>query len=110
MAEFGRLALRPQKLLSRADILHAQPPGTVAVPPDVLDLHPASDGRDSVVRWSAPLAGVYEIIGFFEGLDFVGPTTTDTHVLVNGVSIIDIPINNSSPGACARVSRPSLMS
>ncbi|MGE3281194.1 MAG: hypothetical protein AB7H90_02625 [Alphaproteobacteria bacterium] len=68
-------------------------PGTVTVFPDVLHLHPASDGKYSVVRWTAPLAGVYEISGFFEGLDFVGPTTTDAHVLVNGVSIVNIPIS-----------------
>ena len=56
---------------------------TVSVPNDVLTMHPGPSGAQAVVRWTAPASGTYAIQGFFEGLDFVGPTTTDVHILLN---------------------------
>jgi hypothetical protein len=53
------------------------------VPVTYLQLHPSSDDQYSVVRWIAPVAGVYALEGAFIGLDHYGPTTTDVHVLVN---------------------------
>jgi hypothetical protein len=36
-------------------------------PPDALLVHPGPyDGQDTIVRWTAPLAGYYNISGFFE--------------------------------------------
>jgi hypothetical protein len=46
-------------------------------------MHPGPSGAQAVVRWTAPASGTYAIQGFFEGLDFVGPTTTDVHILLN---------------------------
>jgi hypothetical protein len=39
-------------------------------PPDVLLVHPGPyDGQDTIVQWTAPVAGTYTISGFFEILD-----------------------------------------
>jgi len=61
------------------------PPGTVAYPPYGVVEHPGGDGTFAVIRWTAPSAGLAHIAGYFQGADFTGPTTTDVHVLVNGV-------------------------
>ena len=43
---------------------------TVVFPPNVLHIHPGpNDGQDSIVQWTAPVAGYYNIAGFFEILD-----------------------------------------
>ena len=47
---------------------------------DVLNLHPANNGRKSVVRWKAPVAGTYLVDGRFQDLDF---TTTDVSIIQN---------------------------
>ena len=56
------------------------------LPTDMLNLHPDPTGIASDVRFTAPSAGVYSIGGFFEGVDYAGPTTTDVHILLNGSS------------------------
>jgi hypothetical protein len=56
---------------------------TYCVPVTYLHFHPASNGQYSVVRWTAPGAGVYTLGGAFVGLDYGGPTSTDVHVVVN---------------------------
>ena len=58
--------------------------GSVQVPNNVLWLHPGPSGQYSIVRFTAPAAGTYTISGSFSGLDNVGPTTTDVHILQNG--------------------------
>jgi PEP-CTERM motif-containing protein len=60
---------------------------TWAGPTDTLILHPDPTGIASDVRWTAPSAGMYSIAGLFEGVDYVGPTTTDVHILLNGSSL-----------------------
>lgn len=75
--------------------------GTVSVPTNVLGMHPSSSGEDAVVRWTAAASGTYSIGGFFEGLDFVYPTTTDVHILLNsstslfsaGIASFEVPAN-----------------
>lgn len=56
---------------------------SVCIPPTYLHQHPGASGQYTVVRWTAPSAGAYEIRGRFVGLDSAGPTTTDVHVLLN---------------------------
>jgi hypothetical protein len=56
---------------------------TVCIPPTYLHLHPGASGQYTIVRWTAPSAGTYDIRGRFVGLDYAGPTTTDVHVLLN---------------------------
>jgi hypothetical protein len=66
---------------------NSAPSSTWDLPNDMLLLHPDSNGIESDVRWTAPSAGLYSIAGLFEGLDFVYPTTTDVHILLNGSSL-----------------------
>src|SRR5579871_2063174 len=65
------------------------------VPVMYLHLHPSASDQYSVVRWTAPAAGLYVLGGAFLGLDYGGPTTTDVHVLVNSsVSLFDGEIDS----------------
>jgi hypothetical protein len=61
---------------------------TWAGPTDTIIMHPDPAGIASDVRWTAPSAGTYSIDGLFEGVDYVGPTTTDVHILLDGSSLI----------------------
>jgi hypothetical protein len=65
--------------------------------PDLLLLHPGespAQGEFSVVRFTAPAAGVYDISAHFMGLD-ITPTTTDVHVLLNDTDdLFDALINS----------------
>ena len=60
---------------------------TVTQPTDLLNLHPGINGERSVIRFTVPSAGLYQVAGRFEGLD---TTTTDVYVLTrpnaNGAS------------------------
>jgi len=60
------------------------PAGTNPIPPGTLAFHPGPNGENAIVRWTAPTAGSYNIAATFTGRDFVGPTTTDVAVLLNG--------------------------
>jgi hypothetical protein len=57
--------------------------GSVCVPAAYLDFHPGPTGQVSVVRWTAPSGGRFLVQVSFVGLDHVGPTSTDVHVLLN---------------------------
>jgi hypothetical protein len=64
-------------------------------PPGVLNFQPDNRGGYVVARWTAPRAGSYRIEGVFEGLDYVGPTTSDVHVLLNSTeSLLSAPITS----------------
>jgi hypothetical protein len=54
-----------------------------------LDLHPGPNNQYSIVRWTAPHTGFYSITA-----TFFGPTatTTDVHVLDNGLSFFNAEI------------------
>jgi hypothetical protein len=60
---------------------------TVQQPADELNVHPGQAGERSVVRFTAPVAGRYTLVGRFEGIDTNG-TTSD-------VSIVSRPANNA---------------
>lgn len=53
---------------------------SIQQPVDLLNLHPGIGGQFSIVRWTTPAAGDYQLQGRFEGLD---GTTTDVHVIKN---------------------------
>jgi hypothetical protein len=55
---------------------------SATIPPGVLWMHPSFTGQYSVLQWTAPTSGNFQIHALFTGLDYVGPTTTDVHVLV----------------------------
>ena len=50
------------------------------------------------MRFTAPTTGIYDLSVTFAGADFVGPTTTDVHVLDNGISIFDGSVDGYGPG------------
>lgn len=60
---------------------------TIQQPPNELNVHPGAAGERSVVRFTAPTSGIYNISGQFEGIDTVG-TTSD-------VAIVRRPANNA---------------
>jgi len=63
-------------------------------PVDMIHIHPGPAGQYSVIRWRAPSAGAYSIVGAFKGLN-PHPTTTDVHILFNSAtSLFDLNINN----------------
>ncbi len=67
--------------------------GSVRYEPGQLTLHPGSSGQKSVARWTATVAGTITITATFTGQDFQGPTSSDVHVLLNGVSQYDANVN-----------------
>jgi hypothetical protein len=51
----------------------------------------SNTGQYSLIRFVAPLSGVYQVIARFEGVHF-GLSSTDVHVLHNSVSLFDADI------------------
>jgi len=58
---------------------------TVVFPPDTLFVHPYT-GQDTIVRWTAPADGTYNIGGFFDILD-IDPTGIIGLVYENGTQL-----------------------
>jgi hypothetical protein len=59
--------------------------------PNWLDMGPGPNSY-TVVRWTAPNGGVWDVVGYFGG---TGLTTADVHVVHNGVPIFNSPVNGS---------------
>ena len=59
---------------------------TIHVPANGLTIHPGPSGEPTVLRWTAPAPGRYQVTAAFQGNDQAGPTT-DVHVLHNGTSL-----------------------
>ncbi len=78
--------------------------GTLVVPPGGLGLHPGPGGQFSLLRFSVPADGLYQLSGAFSGLDIVG-TTTDVHVLTNGFPMFDGLVNGYGPGSSVSFAR-----
>ena len=70
--------------------------GTVTWQPGQMVNHPGPNGEYSVLRWTAPKAGVVEFSASFSGAD---STTTDVHVLFNETTIADCDGNVNGFGA-----------
>lgn len=66
--------------------------GSIVYQPDQFVLHPGSLGQYSRARLTLATNDTYSIVGAFSGIDRTG-TTTDVHVLVNGVSVYDALVN-----------------
>ncbi len=86
----------------------AQTVATLTMPAGSLAEHPGVGGQYALLRFTAPSSGTYSIAGSFSGFDFAGPTTTDVHVLVDGVSRFDGAIVGFGPDSAApfRVNLP----
>lgn len=67
--------------------------GGITYPPDVLNLDPSYDGRNAVLRFTAPETDTYRIRGRFQGIDRTRGPSTDVAVLKNSQSIIEGTIN-----------------
>lgn len=71
---------------------------TAGVPadPGTVVLHPASNGREAVIRWTAPESMTVDIAGLFRGGDrFSSGTTTDVEVRRNGVGLFGGDVNGA---------------
>jgi hypothetical protein len=55
--------------------------------PGQLGMHPGPGGQYSVIRWTAPASATVRVSGSYYELN--PGTTSDVHVLVNGVSALD---------------------
>ena len=65
---------------------------TIVFQPGQLAFHPGPQDQFSVVRFTSPVASSFALTSSFIGID-VGGTTTDVHVLLNGVSLFNGLIN-----------------
>src|SRR5262249_15593456 len=90
--------------------------GTLTLQPGQAAFHPGPDGEYSVYRFTAPAAGTYSVSAGFSGLDWggtdtsapnFGMTSTDVHVLDNGLSIFDGTINGSDVPGLVSGSNPT---
>ena len=64
-----------------------------------LGFHPGPNGEYAIVRFTTPSTGTYSLDAGFIGLDFVGPTTTDVHIIINVSSIFDGNVAGFGPGS-----------
>ncbi|MEG3843491.1 type II toxin-antitoxin system HicA family toxin [Microcoleus sp. herbarium14] len=78
---------------------------TTRFEPGQLALHPGPNGEYGLVRWRAPEAGNISIASIFTGLNFVGPTTTDVHILHNNQSIFDNFVEGFGDDSAVRFDR-----
>lgn len=61
--------------------------GSIVLTPGQLASHPGTSGEFSIIRFTAPTAGLFNVTGAFQGADLVG-STTDVHILLNGSSVL----------------------
>jgi hypothetical protein len=66
--------------------------------PSGFGLHPGPDDEYSVARFTVPSPGPYRVTGSFFGEDSF-PTSTDIHILTNGVSLLDGEVTGFGPGS-----------
>jgi hypothetical protein len=60
---------------------------------NLLNMHPASDGTESVLRWTAPTTGYWRISGYFQNTQ---NATSDVRVLHNNTVIFSDYVNGGS--------------
>ena len=65
--------------------------------PGQLALHPGANNEYEKARLTIPAASEFRIVGSFQGVDFGGPTSTDVHVLLNGVAVFSGNVNGFGP-------------
>jgi hypothetical protein len=63
---------------------------TLVLPTNVLLMHPGMD-TDSIVRFTAPATGMYNVSGFFELLD-THPTGVNVIIAFDGMVLLDSPL------------------
>lgn len=73
------------------------PLGTPVFAPYQAAFHPGPDDEYSIFRFTAPVAGSYQLQTTFSGVDTSG-TTTDVHVFTNDSLIFSGSVNGFGPG------------
>ena len=68
---------------------------STAVPNDMLLEHPGPAGEYAVLRWTSPIDQTISVSAEFTAQD-PHPTSTDVHLLLNGVSLLNGLINGAS--------------
>lgn len=68
--------------------------GSVSLPAGALAQHPGSAGQYSVVRFTAPFDGTYDLTSAFSSGDTTG-ATTDVYVLLNGSPVFNGTVNGA---------------
>jgi hypothetical protein len=63
-----------------------------AVRPGEIAMEASNTGQYSMARFTAPVAGTYKVSAQFEGIHY-GLSTTDVHVLHDGMSLFDADID-----------------
>ena len=74
--------------------------GTITMEANALGFHPGPNGEFSIIRFTAPAAGRYLFRASFAGAD-TQDTTTDVHILRNGVCIFGGAVNSFGSGPSA---------
>ncbi len=82
----------PYVAKNTASTAHADPTGNWAVRAGEIAMEGSGSGQYSLIRFIAPAAGKYQIAANFQGIHF-NLSTTDVHVLQNGVSVFDANID-----------------
>jgi len=73
--------------------------GSFTLPAHEVWFHPGPEDQNSVLRFTAPATGNYKIQAVFWGDDFVGPTTTDVHVLHNNLGLYTGEVTGFGPSS-----------
>ncbi len=73
--------------------------GTDFFPAHGVVFAPGPNGQYCVIRWTSPTAGTYDLLTAFSGNDFVFPTSTDVHVLLDGTSLFSGGVYVFGPAA-----------
>ena len=107
-AELAGLQIRRTDSGSDPNVTHNPTAGTIEGlgikwAPGQLALHPGPSGEYSVLRWTCPAPGEYDIDATFTGI--AGRATTDVHVLHNGRSLHDGGINIGDYGNTSAFTR-----
>ena len=72
--------------------------GTIVLGAGQLASHSGTSGEFSVIRFTSPAAGLFNVSGSFLGADLVG-TTTDVHILLNGSEVFAGSVLGFSTGS-----------
>lgn len=70
--------------------------GTIIIPKETLNLHPAEDGKYTTLRFTAPTDGRYQIDSSFWSNNT--QVNSDVHVVLNGVSQFDQVVKGPAIG------------